>query len=215
MRFGNISIALLTGLIACFACGSSPKIVSRPEMIRYIQDKEHGLLQEQEVNGMVLPHECLGNESEASLLAAQELGDAQRASKTVIDSVEKKYAKNYYFLLKLSKGGKEAIRQLGSFSRYSDMVQVLSFQMHRFVNCTTPQKDTVPLADYLFDQTYGMSDANTVLLCFDKEKLGNKKELEVNIAECGLGTGNLKFKFNQKDIQHVPALDYRTLANSN
>jgi hypothetical protein len=209
MRFGNTSIALLTGLMACFACGSSPKIVSRPEMIKYIQDKEHGLVQEQEVNGT----QVRLSYQPASLLAAQEIGDARQASKVVIDSVEKKYAKNYYFLLKLSKGGKEAIRQLGSFSRYSDMVQVLSFQMHRFVNVTTPQKDTVPLADYLFDQTYGMSDANTVLLCFDKEKLGNKKELEVNIAECGLGTGNLKFKFNQKDLQKVPALDYRSLSN--
>jgi hypothetical protein len=209
MQAGKLSIRLLIGLVCCCACGSSPRIVSRPEMIRYIQDKEHGLAQEQEINGMRVQVSY----QPSSLLAAQELGPVQQLPKNVIDSVEKKYNKHYYFLLKLSKDGKEAIRQLGSFGRYSDMVQVLSFQMHRFVNCTTPQKDTVPLADYLFDQTYGMSDGNTVLLCFDKEKLGTTRELDVNLAECGLGTGSMKFRFDQKDIQKVPALDYRSISN--
>jgi hypothetical protein len=49
------------------------------------------------------------------------------------------------------------------------MVQVLSFQMHRFVNLTTEAKDTLPLRDYLFDQTYGLTDGNSVLLCFEKQ----------------------------------------------
>jgi hypothetical protein len=103
---------------------------------------------------------------------------------------------------------KEVIRQLGSFSRYGDMVQVFSFQMHQFINVTTSQKDTLPLADYLFDQTYGMSDGNTMLLCFDREKLINKETLDVNIAECGLGTGSLKFRFKQKDLAKLPELNY-------
>jgi hypothetical protein len=127
-------------------------------------------------------------------------------SGTARDSIQKKYAANYYFLLKYSKDGKEAVRQLGSFSRYSDLVQVLSFQMHRFINLTTPQKDTIELADYLFYQTYGMSDGNTVLLCFERKKLANKEQLYINVGECGLGTGNLTFSFNQKDIIKVPLL---------
>jgi len=80
-----------------------------------------------------------------------------------------------------------------------------------FVNITTSAKDTVLLADFLFNQTYGMSDGNTVLLCSDKEKLQNRKDLEVNLAECGFKTGNLKLHFNQKDMERVPALDYRKL----
>jgi len=45
-------------------------------------------------------------------------------------------------------GGKEVIRQMGGFDKYSDMVQVFSFKMGEFVNLTTPQKDTVALTDY-------------------------------------------------------------------
>jgi hypothetical protein len=88
------------------------------------------------------------------------------------------------------------------------MVQVLSFQMHRFVNLTTEAKDTLPLRDYLFDQTYGLSDGSSVLLCFEKQKLENKKELEINIAECGFGAGNMKFTFKNSDIQKMPAMQY-------
>jgi hypothetical protein len=181
--------------------------MSRAELIRFLGDKDHGLSQEQEVNGIKVKVTY----QPSSLLVAQELGNEQLPAAAVIDSLEKKYKKNYYFLLKFAKDGHEAIRQLGDFSRYSDMVQVLSFQMSRFVNITTPAKDTVSLSDFLFDQTYGMSDGNTVLLCFDREKLHNKKDIEVNIAECGFGTGSLKFHFNEKDLERVPALDYRKL----
>lgn len=69
---------------------------------------------------------------------------------------------------------------------------------------TTPERDTIELSDFLFDQTYGASDANTVLLAFPKEKLKNKKLIEINIAECGFATGNLKFSFEKEDLDDVP-----------
>ncbi len=207
MRYQIMFSLLIGGITMLCACSGSPKAMSRVELIKFLGDKDHGLSQEQEVNGI----QVKVSYQPSSLLAAQELNNERLPAASVIDSVEKKYKKNYYFLLKFTKDGREAIRQLGDFSRYSDMVQVLSFQMARFVNVTTPAKDTVSLTDFLFDQTYGMSDGNTVLLCFDKEKLQNKKEIEVNIAECGFGTGSLKFHFDQKDIERVPSLDYRKL----
>jgi hypothetical protein len=186
------------------ACGSHPKMMNRTELVGYLRDKENGLVQEQQINATKVSLSY----HPTSLMVSREIGDERNPSKAVIDSIEKKYSKNYYFLAKFSINGKEAIRQLGDFARYSDMVQVLSFQMHRFVNVTTPQRDTLPLADYFFDQTYGMSDGNTLLLCFDKEKLKNRKELEINIAECGMGTGNLKFLFNREDLDAVPKMNY-------
>ncbi|WP_205511073.1 hypothetical protein [Longitalea arenae] len=198
---------LIWGTALLCACSGTPKTMSRAELVKFIGNKEHGLSQEQEVNGIKVQVSY----RPSALLAAQELGNGQLPPPAVIDSIESKYKKNYYFLLKYSKDGREAIRQLGDFSRYSDMVQVLSFQMPRFVNVTTAAKDTVPLRDYLFDQTYGMSDGNTVLLCFEKAQLQNKKDIEINVAECGFGTGNLKFHFEEKDIKKVPALDYRKL----
>lgn len=200
--FAGFAVLLAAALVVC--CGQEKKILSRTELIQYINDPGNGLKQTQEVQGIRAELRY----QPSSLLVMQALGQENVADKKATDSLEKHYGKNYYFLLKFSKGGQEAIRQLGSFSRYSDMVQVFSFQMHRFVNLTTPQLDTIPLADYLFDQTYGMSDGNTILLCFDKAKLQDKDMLHINVAECGLGTGALQFSFKRKQIDRLPALDF-------
>jgi hypothetical protein len=207
MHIRSFFPCFLWGLAMLCACKTIPKKVSKADLVRYINDQDHDLYREQEVRGIkvsVTYHP-------SALLAQQELQHVQPLPQHVIDSVEKKYNDSYYFLLKFSKDGHEAIRQLGDFSSYSSMVNVLSFQMRQFVNATTTAKDTVELNDFMFDQTYGMSNGNTVLLCFDKQKLLNKEEIDINVSECGFGTGNLKFSFDQSDINKVPSLDYRKL----
>jgi hypothetical protein len=189
------------------SCSSRKSIVSKEELISYINKKENGLKQEQEVNGIKVSLTY----QPGSLLVARELEDGQGKDADLVKGLESKYDSNYYFFLKFSRDNKEAIRQLGSFGRYSDMVQVLAFQMHNFINLTTPQRDTLALGDYLFDQTYGMSDGNTLLLSFSKEKVLKSSALEINIGECGFGTGSMKFILDKKDIENMPKLDYSGL----
>jgi hypothetical protein len=198
-------VALL--LIIVVSCNRAPGKLSKTQLANYIHNKKNGLMQEQDVNGITVSVSY----QPSSMLVMQELDAEQRKDASQIAGAEKKYQDHFYFLLRFSKNGKEAIRQLGSFSRYSDMVQVLSFQMARFVNMTTPQRDTVQLADYLFDQTYGMNSGNTVLLSFDKTKVVNSDELEINIGECGFGTGALKFSIKKEDIDRLPQPDYGSL----
>jgi len=189
------------------ACSSKQRLMSRRQFVKYINDPNHGLVQKTKVGDVdvQLSYEPSG------LLVAQELTAAGAGKKPVLDSLEKKYSHNYYFLLKFSKDNKELIRQLGSFSRYSDMVQVLSFQMQQYINLTTAVHDTVEMSDYAFEQTYGMGNANTLLIAFPKEKIGAADRLDVNLAECGFGIGSLKFNFDKKDIDRTPRLDYNRL----
>lgn len=187
------------------SCRHTKEVMSKKELVAFIANKDNGLLSEHQINDIDVRVQY----QPSSLLVAQEIaGPDMRNNQRLIDSLEKKYSNSYYFLIKFSKNNKEAIRQLGSFDRYSDMVSVLSFELPRFINLTTPQKDTVELSDYLFDQTYGASDANTVLLAFAKEKLQGKSVLHVNLSECGFGTGNLKFSFKKEDIDNVPQMKY-------
>jgi len=195
-------LAILVFFISCEE--NLPDKLSKTELVKYISDKKHGLAQEQEVNGIKVRLSY----QPSSMLVVQELQEEQKRDTVLIKELENKYRDRYYFLLKFSRNGKEAIRQLGGFSRYSDMVQVLSFQMNRFINLTTAQKDTVELGDYLFDQTYGMSDGNTLLMSFKKKKIEHSSAVEINIGECGFGTGALKFTIERKDIDKVPGLDY-------
>jgi hypothetical protein len=189
------------------SCGKTENKLSKQELTQYIGNKKNGLVKDQEINGTRVRLSY----QPACILVTQELEDGQKNDSTIIKKLEEKYNSHYYFLLRFSRNGKEAIRELGSFSSYSDMVQVLSFQMANFVNLTTVQKDTVMLADYLFDQTYGMSDANTVLLSFEKSKIEKSKSIEINIGECGFRTGAMKFILNKEDIDKMPELDYNRL----
>jgi hypothetical protein len=198
----------VTGLLLLIGgCHSRQRLLSKREFLKYINDPGHGLVQKTKIKDVDVQ---LSYEP-SSLLVAQELSAAGRGDTATLHNLEKKYSGNYYFLLKFSKNNKELIRQLGSFSQYSDMVQVLSFQMQQFVNLTTAAHDTVEMSDYAFEQTYGMGNANTVLLAFPKEKIVKANRLDVNLAECGFGIGSMKFDFEKKDLDQIPRLDYNRL----
>jgi len=209
MNKRNIIIVVLQAVLvfSMMSCSQTKSKLSKQELAQYISNKKNGLVKEQEINGTRIRLSY----QPTCMLVIRELEPEQKNDSVVIKTLEEKYNSHYYFLMRFSRNGKEAIRQLGSFSSYSDMVQVLSFKMGQFVNLTTAQKDTVQLADYLFDQTYGMSDANTVLLSFEKEKIMDGKSIEINIGECGFGTGALKFVLDKKDIDKMPKLDYSSL----
>ncbi len=206
------SIILFVIIVLFQACSKNekdPKKLSKDELIQFISKKKNGLVQTQEVNGIVVKLSY----QPGSMLVAQELAGEQWKDSVFLRKIEEKYSNNYYFILKFSKNGKEAIRQLGDFSRYSDMVQVFSFKMNQFVNLTTAEKDTIALSDFFFDQNYGMGDGNNILLSFEKEKIKNSNEIEINIAECGLRTGSLSVKFRKELLDKVPKLDYSSLSN--
>ncbi len=193
---------IIIGLSAIAGCDGSRKL-SKPELLTYINDKDNNLRKVQLVNGINI--QLIYRPS--SLLVMQEIEGADTVNADRIKILEDKYSDHYYFILKLSKEKKEVIRQLGSFSSYSSMLQVLAFDMQNYINLTAG-KDTVPVADYYFDQTYGMSDGNNVLLSFNKSNLKGKKTLFIHLGECGFGTGNVKFCFDKNDLDDVPVLDY-------
>ena len=196
----------VTGIVlVAVGCHSRQRLLGRRDFIKYINDPGHGLVQKTKVWDV----DVQVSYAPSGLLVSQELVASRgQGNKNVLDSLEKKYSRNYYFFLKFSKDNRELIRQLGSFSRYSDMVQVLSFQMQQYINLTTAARDTVEMSDYAFEQTYGMGNANTLLLAFPREKIDKAEALDVNLAECGFGIGSLKFKFDKADLDQVPRLDY-------
>jgi|GEM_PF-886771 len=194
-------------MIVLFSCNHHRVTLGRTALRKYISDPKNGLLKEKSVNGVTVrvSYQPVG------FMVCRELDGSEKDNTKKASELEKKYERNYYFLLTYSKEGNEAIRQLGSFSRYSEMVQVFSFEMQKYVNITTALNDTIPLSDYLFNQTYGLDDGNTILLSFQKEPVHASKWIDVNIAECGLGTGNIKFSFKRDDLAAVPLFDYAVI----
>lgn len=123
-----------------------------------------------------------------------------------IRALENKYDGQYYFKLSYSRAGKEVIRQLGSYDRYSDMLQVMSFEMGKYITAITDTHDTLALADYLFNQEYGMTNANHLVLVFKKQDLEKAKNFAITIEEFGLGIGITQFEFKKEDLDRTPRL---------
>jgi hypothetical protein len=191
---------------ACFlsySCGRH-RPLSKEALLRYV-NKDSRLTQTREfgditVKAMFYP---------SQLMVYQELGEGNKSiEKTRLDSLERKYGSQYYFRLSFSKNHQQIIRQLGSFSNYSDMLQVFSFDMGRHINMTTEKNDTVYIKDYAFDQDFGIADANTIMAAFSKEKLHDTQEIYLNIGEFGLGIGATTFVFNREDLEELPRLNY-------
>jgi hypothetical protein len=138
------------------------------------------------------------------LLVKQEVGE--KPTKEVIDKAWKKYQNYYYFILSLSKSGKEALDQSQGFGQYSEMVQKLSFRVPEFVNMTTSASDTIPVADFILNRTYGLSSSTDVLVVFNKEKTIDQQWVQFNLNEFGMNLGNSRMRFKVKDLEGCPKL---------
>jgi hypothetical protein len=201
IKSGCAAMAIL--LIAMSLPECHPGKVTKQRLVRMI-DRDNHLSQTQEVNGIKVQVKYVPY----SLMVLQELEGAGSADTGRLHVLERKYSPQYYFRLTFSKNNQEAIRQLGSFHAYSDMVQVLSFEMRSHINALTETNDTVYLKDYAFEQDFGMSSANASLLVFGRKDFDKCREIHLNIGEFGLGIGELTFVFSKNEMEGLPSLDY-------
>jgi hypothetical protein len=194
-------------LLALVICSCRPGQVSKQRLIDLIgKDKE--LSQSQEIKGIKVQLRYVPYQ----LMVAQELGSAANAGDTAtLARLERKYSPQYYYRLTFSKDNKEVIRQLGSFHQYSDMLQLLSFDLSSHICASTERNDTLYLKDYAYQEEYGLSKENASLLVFARQDFSKDKEIRVRIDEFGLGIGELTFVFNKEEMEQLPLLDYRRL----
>jgi hypothetical protein len=186
------------------ACGT-PEFLSEKELKTYVRDCENGVSKERSFKG----YKIKVTYRPSDLLIAQET-----RGETVVDSVEltkldNKYHPYYYFLLSLSRNNKEAEYQTGGgHGQFSELVQTLAFRMSDYVNLTTSAQDTIPVGDYIYPRTYGMSDASTLMFAFNREKIKNQEWVQFNMKELGLGIGNMNFRFDVAKLEKTPKIKF-------
>lgn len=187
------NIILLSAVILMVFTGSGCRrtIHSKDELRRYIANKENGLLSEKKTH--------TGISVKLSYLPAVLL----RKDMHIQD--------RHYFLFNLSKDGRELLRQV-DFNTYSDLLRVLSFRMAPLISLVADGKQPVQADDCFFQQTFGMTAANELLIVFDGRKIGKARRFNIKISEFGLNTGDLNFDFAAKDIQKVSGITEKQLS---
>ena len=145
------------------------------------------------------------------LLVAQELKGVPVPGEDKVGELREKYGQYHYFVLSISKGDKEVLT--GGGPGFGELLQTLSFRMGALVNLTTASRDTIPVADYAFQRTFGMSSATSLLFVFPREELKEDEWIQFNLKEFGLGLGNQNFRFSANNFKNVPEINFNKISS--
>jgi len=192
-------------LIGWLTASCTPNHLTEDELRKYILDADHGLTKEVVIDDFKVS----ATFRPTDLLIAQEVSSP--ADTIQINRLKKKYGDHYYFVLALSRNGREAI-QAGTLpqDQFSELLQTISFRMGAFITLTTSRQDTIPLADFAYTRTFGMGGSNDILRVFNKERITDQQWVQINLAEFGLGLGRQSLKFNCKDLDNIPRIEFTT-----
>ncbi|MEX2235384.1 MAG: hypothetical protein WD824_24685 [Cyclobacteriaceae bacterium] len=189
-------------LLAVISACSSPEFVSPKELTSFILEPENGLVKKKEVNGHNI--EVLFRPTD--LLIYQEAKN-QLLDEDHYRSLRRKYDPNVYFILKIQKGDREALRFQNHPYQYGALVQKLSFGMTDFVNLTT-SSDTIPVMAFSIDRTYDLGNSTKLIFVFDRKKVENHEWVQFNLSEFGLGLGYQHFRFKVDDLKRLPSIEF-------
>lgn len=179
-------------MIALFFLSCSTNLTNRQDVFTYINDPKSGLVQIKQMGDLKVLMSYYPPE-----LVANQIGRQDRSPDLLNDFSDK-----VYFKLSFSNNGKELLPQLSSQS-YATVLEVFSFRMSSYISLNMKGAASVEPLDCLFEQTYGMSEANHLLVVFDRSSI-RSQDFSINIKEFGLGYGNISFDFKKKDIDLLP-----------
>ncbi len=205
---GNKKLFIGSLFLFLLACGNKQYNVE--ELNAYVQNIDNGLLNKQERKGY---HFTLYNRP-TDLWVAQELRK-ETPTDSLLDLFRNKYDDYLYFILKISKEKKDALYASDGYGKFSELLQNLSFRMGDFVEMVTSEQDTVPLADAHYSRLYGMSEATSVMLAFNRERLQESDWVQVNMKDLGLNVGRTNYRFKSKDLLKAPSIDFKNLNFNN
>jgi hypothetical protein len=196
----RLNVMRLTFLLAVILQGcSGAEVESLDELRRYLADPAHQLTQEKEANGI----KCVAQYRPTDVILYQHAADI---TSTGIDSLRSRFDDKMYFVLSLSKDGREALHQLDNYSEYSSVLHTLSFEMNMKVKLITDKNTSRQPLDFALNRTYGIDQATDLLFVFDRKDLNDSEWIEFRVAEFGLGLGDLAFTFLMSDIEKTPRL---------
>jgi hypothetical protein len=191
-------------VIICIAlCNCKPQELTPAELQSFILDEENGLQQSAASGGAKVSVTYRPTD----LWVDQEI-DGEIVDRPTLDSLRKKYAGYYYFVLTVSNNEKEALHSVGDMETYSRLVETMSFRMPQYVTLTTTSQDTIPVGDFVLNRTYGLGSSTDILFAFNKEKIENNEWVQFNLNEFGLALGNQRFRFATSDLEDVPRVHF-------
>lgn len=124
-----------------------------------------------------------------------------------IDSAMGSMEDVFYLHFTFSKRNQEIFNDLAnSHAVYEKLRNEFNFNMPKYVAVVNSDGDTLRCLSSVAPLTFGMSNSNSLLMCFSKELLNGSDWIMINLKDPGFGYGFQRVKFNYNDLKHIPKL---------
>lgn len=204
MRVANQRLLIIGLLFSGFLWVGCEKELGSPEaMHEYIAEEGNGLVKAKKIGDI----DIKVTYRPPDLLVAQEIGKDE-SSEVLVDSLRTMFGKYAHFILSLSANGKE-IEAYNVGGDFGSRVMTLAFQMPEYVYLLSEAKDTIPVADYYYQRTYGVGGSSDLLFAFDRNELEKTESFQFILNDFGLRTGNTRLRFETEDIRQTPYLKFK------
>jgi hypothetical protein len=191
------TIFLLAFLLAC---GQKQLILSQEELMKHVLNPENGLSASIDKEGVKL----VMHYRPKDLIIHQNLSQSNR---TEIDSLRKALADYEYFILGLSKEGREIESSYASDpARYNSVIQYLNSGITENIHMIN-ERDTVDLYEALYIPHFGSSNTTSMLLIFKEGFVKDDDQIKIVFDDPIFGTGKTAFAFEVNNLTHAPNLD--------
>nr|WP_199156312.1 hypothetical protein [Pedobacter sp. ASV2] len=187
----NSKILSLSLLFLSLHLSCNKPIGNRKELLAYVYKPENGLTSVIQAGGIEIQLSYIPWQAQAYDNQSKKI----KLNPESLIKIKDKYA----FILSFSKDKKEILKQL-DFNTYSEVLQVLAFRMQNYIVAKVDGGKSISPLSCTFQQTYGMSTANDLLLIFDKKAIKTTGLITIFVKEFGLKTGDFQFKINISDI---------------
>lgn len=180
---------------------ATPESLTEEALQAYIQDQSNGLMKVRQAAATQMKVFYRPND----FLIWQEVEG--ETDTTRIREAFTRYDDYLYFMMQLSVDEKDALYGLSKNQmEFNDRLQTLSFRMNQYVQLTTSNSDTIPVADAYYSRMFGLSKSNDLLFVFNKKKAKDAEWVSFHTKDFGFKTGRQSFRFNMKDIEATPKL---------
>lgn len=177
-------------------------VTTEEELVNYINKESNGLQKKKVFDKIQITVTYLPSE----LFMMREFKN--EFSIIELDSLKNKFNSSAYFLVAFSNDNKELLDMSQGYSNYSNLLNVLSFELNDYVQIFTNLKDTIYAETYMSQRTFGMSNANSILFAFSRNKIFNAAEIQFCLKEFGFNTGNIVFNYETSRLKEIPIVEW-------
>lgn len=190
----KVLLLFLTCLLLS-ACSRQKEVHSKEELLAYLTNPEHGLVQNKKFGDF---------DFTISILPADFFADRLADSVQTLDSLRNRYI---YLKLGIAQNSTEVLKANASDrQKFTELLQVFIGYMRDVVVLRDEEGNTLQAIDYNYSRSFHLADQTDFLFVFNKEDFLKGEEIDLLIKNIGIGFTDQVFSIKSDNIRSIPLL---------